>query len=207
DNIWYRAQVNYFVPTNGTVSVYFVDFGNEDFVPKSDLRMLPPNFAKLPIQAINSRLCGADFPPNYDKWPAESMEVMQQFLYKFLRADFIAYDETKNRYEVDLFYSNSKIDHQLSMLNRLVDLNLATSNLEYDHNTGVEDDYENAIYLRNGFIRPQLKIFDKYSADSNKEYSVDLVKYHNIEKFYLTICDNYDIGLEIDKCLLSLYNH
>ena len=48
DNGWYRAQVNRIL-NDGTIHLTFVDYGNEEEVEETKVRLLTPAFKKLAI--------------------------------------------------------------------------------------------------------------------------------------------------------------
>ncbi|XP_043246094.1 tudor domain-containing protein 7A-like [Amphibalanus amphitrite] len=59
DGSWYRARP--LATAHGAVPVLFVDYGNEETVPVSELRALPPALARHPPQALPVRLSGVQF--------------------------------------------------------------------------------------------------------------------------------------------------
>ncbi|XP_039548347.1 tudor domain-containing 6 isoform X1 [Pimephales promelas] len=58
DNLWYRAKVT--SRDLDTVSVTFVDYGNESKVNVGDIKALPPELSDVPPQAFNCQLEGFD---------------------------------------------------------------------------------------------------------------------------------------------------
>ena len=59
DGVWYRATVSHPAPKHGHIQIYFVDYGNSEIVPASQVRAtLPSLVTGLPAQAIPVRLSG-----------------------------------------------------------------------------------------------------------------------------------------------------
>lgn len=75
DEAWYRAQIK---NSRGTdVSVLYVDYGNSETIPLSDLKVLNPKFADLPAQAIQCRLANAC---SSDRVPPDSVAQYEQLI-------------------------------------------------------------------------------------------------------------------------------
>ncbi|KAF2882776.1 hypothetical protein ILUMI_23400 [Ignelater luminosus] len=49
DEEWYRGEVYDIDSKSGNIGIWFVDFGNFEYVPRSDIRELNPNWLKLPV--------------------------------------------------------------------------------------------------------------------------------------------------------------
>lgn len=49
---------SFHVYTNSLMQVYYVDYGNIDWVPKTELRLMKPEFMNLPFQAVECYLAG-----------------------------------------------------------------------------------------------------------------------------------------------------
>ncbi|NXO12437.1 TDRD1 protein, partial [Oriolus oriolus] len=69
DGNWYRAVVQN-VTSDGTVRVSFVDYGNTEEVPLSNIRPISSSFLKLQFQAIKCWLSGIK--PGNSKWNPEA---------------------------------------------------------------------------------------------------------------------------------------
>ncbi|XP_028407750.1 tudor domain-containing protein 5-like isoform X2 [Dendronephthya gigantea] len=65
DHEWYRALITA-TPSQFTVEVFYVDYGNSSQVSKSDLRLIKKEFFKLPSQAIKSKL--SNITPKVTRW-------------------------------------------------------------------------------------------------------------------------------------------
>jgi hypothetical protein len=50
--LWYRAVILEVIPTVDQVKVRFVDYGNEELLPITELRQIPMTFLVLPKQII-----------------------------------------------------------------------------------------------------------------------------------------------------------
>lgn len=79
DKIWYRALVTG-VNSDETVDVTYVDFGNSEKLPFSDIRKLPDMFLRLPKQALPISL--VDIKPNGNKtdWQKEDQQNVASLL-------------------------------------------------------------------------------------------------------------------------------
>ncbi|XP_074883078.1 tudor domain-containing protein 1 [Buteo buteo] len=69
DGNWYRALVQN-ITSDGTVKVYFVDYGNVEEVPLDKIRQISSSFLKLPFQGIKCWLSGIK--PDKSKWIPEA---------------------------------------------------------------------------------------------------------------------------------------
>ncbi|NXX86387.1 TDRD1 protein, partial [Urocolius indicus] len=76
DGNWYRALVRN-VNSDGTVKVYFVDYGNVEEVPLNKIRKISPSFLKLPFQGIKCWLSGMK--PGNCKWIPEATERFHMY--------------------------------------------------------------------------------------------------------------------------------
>ena len=56
DGGWYRALVLKTTSAWNDVAVFYVDFGNSEEVPETEVRSLSPEFMHLPFQAVECRL-------------------------------------------------------------------------------------------------------------------------------------------------------
>lgn len=56
DDGWYRAKVT--AVHGNSVEVFYVDYGNSEVLPVSRIKTLKPDFANLPLQAIQCELTG-----------------------------------------------------------------------------------------------------------------------------------------------------
>ncbi|XP_064177328.1 tudor domain-containing protein 1 isoform X4 [Anguilla rostrata] len=74
DGSWYRAMVLGLAP-NKKASVYFVDYGNTCEVEQTHVQAIPPQFLKLPFQAIRCWLAGVE--PPQGGWGADAVRRFQ----------------------------------------------------------------------------------------------------------------------------------
>ncbi|KAG5855146.1 hypothetical protein ANANG_G00045880 [Anguilla anguilla] len=74
DGSWYRAMVLGLAP-NKKASVYFVDYGNTGEVEQTHVQAIPPQFLKLPFQAIRCWLAGVE--PPQGGWGADAVRRFQ----------------------------------------------------------------------------------------------------------------------------------
>jgi len=56
DGSWYRAKIRRASPVKKEAEVTFIDYGNQDTIPFSNIRPLDPKFRSLPGQAHDARL-------------------------------------------------------------------------------------------------------------------------------------------------------
>ena len=74
DGCWYRCQV---IEVSGnSATLFYVDYGNTDTVPLSDLFHLDPMFTSLPAQAVHFSLEGVH-PSSRSEWSSESVEYFK----------------------------------------------------------------------------------------------------------------------------------
>ncbi|XP_034945745.1 tudor and KH domain-containing protein homolog [Chelonus insularis] len=69
DNCWYRAEVITLME-NGLYEVYFVDYGDNEFVDENNILELRTDFLSLRLQAIEC--CLANVKPKDDEWSQEA---------------------------------------------------------------------------------------------------------------------------------------
>lgn len=89
DDGWYRGQISRVA--NNVVEVFFVDYGNRQETPLSQLREMNEEFARLSPQAYHCRLVGTNPVRSYSVDDAERFEA--DVLSKYLEADFSGQDE------------------------------------------------------------------------------------------------------------------
>lgn len=77
DRRFYRARVEH-VHADGRVDVTFVDYGNRDIVPVSDLRHMKREFGSLPFQAISCALAGIVPGNPAGVWPPPARDMLQR---------------------------------------------------------------------------------------------------------------------------------
>ncbi|KAL8615827.1 hypothetical protein ACOMHN_048535 [Nucella lapillus] len=66
DDQWYRGQVERVSDDGTTCTVFFLDYGNKEEKSVASLRITPPQFLKLPAQAIRCCLAGVPCPAPKD---------------------------------------------------------------------------------------------------------------------------------------------
>ncbi|NXN58327.1 TDRD1 protein, partial [Rynchops niger] len=76
DGNWYRALVQN-VTSDGTVKVFFVDYGNVEEVPLDKIRQISSSFLKLPFQGIKCWLSGIK--PGNNKWIPEATARLRMY--------------------------------------------------------------------------------------------------------------------------------
>ncbi|NXW30211.1 TDRD1 protein, partial [Phaetusa simplex] len=76
DGNWYRALVQN-VTSDGTVKVFFVDYGNVEEVPLDKIRPISSSFLKLPFQGIKCWLSGIK--PGNNKWIPEATARLRMY--------------------------------------------------------------------------------------------------------------------------------
>lgn len=78
DGFWYRAEV-LGLSENGTVDLYYVDYGDTWACPKEHLFPLRSDFLSLPFQAVE---CGLAYvAPNGGKWSSEALDVFDTLVH------------------------------------------------------------------------------------------------------------------------------
>lgn len=78
DNLWYRAKVLN-VYHDDTVEVEYVDYGNHECIPFSDLRRIPDMYLEMPQQCIKVKLHGLTLPDSVETWADEAIEFLHKF--------------------------------------------------------------------------------------------------------------------------------
>lgn len=76
DGQWYRAKV--LDTDEDRVQVFYVDFGNREWVPETTIRQMEPEFLHLPFQAIESFLL--DVEPVGQQWSKEARQTFRELV-------------------------------------------------------------------------------------------------------------------------------
>ncbi|KAF9962841.1 hypothetical protein BGZ65_007643 [Modicella reniformis] len=76
DNQWYRAKIVRQIPESKSVEVVYIDYGNSETIPLSNVRPLPPQFGvkNLPQQAHEAVLAFVKVPGLKDDYGVEAAE-------------------------------------------------------------------------------------------------------------------------------------
>ncbi|KXN85362.1 hypothetical protein AN958_11462 [Leucoagaricus sp. SymC.cos] len=74
DGAWYRAKVRRASPVKKEAEVTFIDYGNQDTVPFSNIRPLDPKFRTLPGQAQDARLSFVKLVGEESEYHAEAVD-------------------------------------------------------------------------------------------------------------------------------------
>ena len=105
---WHRAEVKGFKsvqqyptdPTDPLVDVFFVDFGDSDYLKLSELRKLPQRFHELPLQAIECSLDDLALNENETSWSDDAVDYFEEISYscqwKALELKLIKYSTDVN---------------------------------------------------------------------------------------------------------------
>ena len=75
DNVWYRALVTK-VTADKIVQVFYVDFGNSEELPFSEIRRIPDHMTQLPMQAMKCRLAGIQPVDEEEVWSSECVSML-----------------------------------------------------------------------------------------------------------------------------------
>ncbi|XP_074645053.1 uncharacterized protein LOC141901607 [Tubulanus polymorphus] len=75
DNRWYRARV--ICERDGLYEVFFIDYGDKEFVKYEDILHLPAKYTILPMQAIECKLVSVD--PKGVKWDDEVDDIIWEW--------------------------------------------------------------------------------------------------------------------------------
>lgn len=103
DNGWYRVQILELLPDHA--KVFYVDFGNWDRVPLTELCLLAEQFASLPVQAFPCSTKGMFTPGSTKHWPLSTVRVFRDMIGKDgmrLEAKFYLWDRMTSHFIVDV---------------------------------------------------------------------------------------------------------
>ncbi|KAI9299095.1 hypothetical protein K502DRAFT_298660 [Neoconidiobolus thromboides FSU 785] len=78
DNQWYRAKVKRI--SGGKAEVLYIDYGNSELVPLSNLRPIPDKFTKLKSQAIEAKLAYLKVPTLDKDYGNEALNVFRELV-------------------------------------------------------------------------------------------------------------------------------
>lgn len=116
DGIWYRARVIDTDNDNNLVQVFFVDYGNTEWVNEMYVRDIEPQYLHLPFQAIESSLAFTEMNASVDDDSLETVISVFRCLTDCpqpLRAKIISKDDTLKKLELQLFDVN---DHDIALM-------------------------------------------------------------------------------------------
>ncbi|XP_013386809.1 uncharacterized protein LOC106156225 isoform X2 [Lingula anatina] len=106
DSGWYRAVITG-VKRDGKAEVTFVDYGNNETVPQENLKSIPPQFLKLPIQGIHCSL--SDVHCFEDNWPQQQVKAFEEATAEHVyTALFDSYVKNEELFSVELFDANGQ---------------------------------------------------------------------------------------------------
>ena len=113
DNMWYRAAV---IEVRGTERVVqFIDYGNKDTVPLSNIVTCPSEFHKDPVMAVQCSLNGVAPPPPSSQWSQQAISFLQQMCCdRVLLAKMVFRDEKSGVPHIELIDTSSDNDKYIS---------------------------------------------------------------------------------------------
>lgn len=71
-------------PTDPLVDVYYVDFGDSDYLKLSEIRKLPDRFYELPLQAIECALDDIQLVEDEEEWSEDAIDYFEEITYSGL---------------------------------------------------------------------------------------------------------------------------
>ena len=74
DDSWYRAEI---LQTGADMLVHFVDYGNNEELPRSRIKRFKQDFVALPKQAVSLTLSGVS-PQSLEEWSEEKQVAMEE---------------------------------------------------------------------------------------------------------------------------------
>ncbi|XP_065177401.1 uncharacterized protein LOC135808177, partial [Sycon ciliatum] len=78
DQCWYRALIEAVADSATSVSVFFVDYGNQGEISVSNLLPLPAQFTQLPWSAVKCSMFTVEPCAKADSWPATATDVFTE---------------------------------------------------------------------------------------------------------------------------------
>ncbi|XP_071507169.1 uncharacterized protein [Diadema antillarum] len=80
DSLWYRARVTDVDAENNKVKVFFVDYGNSEWLSRSRVRPAMPQFLHLPFQAVECFLAGVELvaPDDQQREGSEARKLFEE---------------------------------------------------------------------------------------------------------------------------------
>ncbi|XP_072025028.1 tudor and KH domain-containing protein-like [Amphiura filiformis] len=125
---WYRARIIDYDETEPCLKVFYVDYGNAEWLPRADVRTPKPEFLHLPFQAVECFLYGVAPIKEKEDLARRNMEPL--VMDKMLVAHVVSSTDATNTMEIQLFNSNGKQDISISQY--LLEHNFASATP--DHN-------------------------------------------------------------------------
>lgn len=196
DDLWYRGKV-LAVDSSSAVRVQFVDYGNEETVPLTKIRLLTGNLFQTPVMAIPCCLNGIE--PATDEWSAEAIDRFNQLAEEEdLTINFVALNASDNVYKVELSGPSG-----ITLQSRLVRDGFAktctrTSFSEKNSERNCIGNVESKqLSLQNISLQPQ-----KLSVGSSTQVYVSFV--FNPGYFW---CQDFETASRIDSLIERLTNY
>ena len=110
DGNWYRGVVKSVLP--GGVHVCFMDYGNSEVIPPSDVKVLLPDFFVVPVQAIECKLSNCNPLDGETNWSDDAITTFSGLVSdKLLTVGFVC--KMYNTWDVNLFDGEVDIATQL----------------------------------------------------------------------------------------------
>lgn len=155
DDMWYRGKV-LAVDSSSAVRVQFVDYGNEETVPPTKIRLLTGNLFQTPVMAIPCCLNGIE--PATNDWSAEAVNRFNQLVEEEdLTINFVAFNTMDNVYKVELSGPSGVTLQSQLVRDGLAKTCARTSFGEKNSERNCNSDQENKrLSLQNISLQPQV---------------------------------------------------
>ena len=117
DGSWYRAVItNVGSLASGEVEVRFVDYGNSQKTPLSDVKELKAGLQALPVQGVEFMVDGIQSTAADKHWSTDAMSLFAQLIKDKHVVGLVTGQERDGRYRVKLFDTTSEADLEVNQV-------------------------------------------------------------------------------------------
>ena len=121
DDSWYRAEI---LQTGTDILVHFVDYGNDEELPRSRIKRLKQDFMALPKQAFSLSLSGVS-PQTLQEWTEEKQDAMEE-----LCSEKCYVGEVLGITDISLVVSLQHQDSDVVLLDELCEADVITKSVD-----------------------------------------------------------------------------
>lgn len=113
DEQWYRARITEVNDTSNTVKVFFVDFGNVQWIPEKHIQPIRPQFVHLPHQAVECCLDGIASTSTDGLWTQEARDYFLELVDDVVLVARVNSIISKRLY-IDLYNTSKEEDQNIA---------------------------------------------------------------------------------------------
>lgn len=207
DKVWYRGQVTLYAAKKRMVTVYFVDYGNQEILPVNEVKFLKKDFFQLPATGIRCRLPNAQNNATTNNWPSEIVNELKKFIGEPMMLNFGRYYDQDGSWEIELSANDEFENFYSNLYRRFIELgNNAPSSSSSSSSVNdfvavssseiANPDFLCFKFLPNGFPDAEVTV--------DLPYNISVVNYCSLEEVYLILTSQNDM-VELENEMAQVY--